>query len=125
VYLSHVPEYRDEAYFNRRLLRWEPETIVNLPQGVGVLAFMLPGSAQLMEANVASLRTHRVVLWGKHGVMARSDISVTRAADRIEYAETAARYEYMDLVAGQRAEGLSLDEMRAVVAAFNVTTDRV
>jgi len=125
VYLSHVPEYRDEAYFNRRLLRWEPETIVNLPQGVGVLAFMLPGSAQLMEANVASLRTHRVVLWGKHGVVARSDISVTRAADRIEYAETAARYEYMDLVAGQRAEGLSLDEMRAVVAAFNVTTDRV
>jgi rhamnulose-1-phosphate aldolase len=125
VYLSHVPEYRDEAYFNRRLLRWEPETIVNLPQGIGVLAFMLPGSAQLMEANVASLRTHRVVLWGKHGVMARSDISVTRAADRIEYAETAARYEYMDLVAGQRAEGLSLDEMRAVVAAFNVTTDRV
>ena len=125
VYLSHVPEYRDEAYFNRRLLRWEPETIVNLPQGVGVLAFMLPGSAQLMEANVASLRTHRVVLWGKDGVMARSDISVTRAADRIEYAETAARYEYMDLVAGQRAEGLSLDEMRAVVAAFNVTTDRV
>lgn len=125
VYLSHVPEYRDEAYFNRRLLRWEPETIVNLPQGVGVLAFMLPGSAQLMAANVASLRTHRVVLWGKHGVVARSDISVTRAADRIEYAETAARYEYMDLVAGQRAEGLSLDEMRAVVAAFNVTTDRV
>ncbi len=125
VYLSHVPEYRDEAYFNRRLLRWEPETIVNLPQGIGVLAFMLPGSAQLMEANVASLRTHRVVLWGKHGVVARSDISVTRAADRIEYAETAARYEYMDLVAGQRAEGLSLDEMRAVVAAFNVTTDRV
>ena len=31
----------------------------------------------------------------------------------------------MDLVAGQRAEGLSLDEMRAVVAAFNVTTDVV
>ena len=125
VYLSHVPEYRDEAYFNRRLLRWEPETIVNLPQGVGVLPFMVPGSAQLMEANIAGLRTHRVVLWGKHGVMARSDISVTRAADRIEYAETAARYEYMDLLAGGRAEGLSGDEMRAVVTTFNVRTDIV
>lgn len=125
VYLSHVPEYGDQAYFNRRLLRWEPETIVNLPQGVGVLPFMVPGSAQLMEANIASLRTHRIVLWGKHGVMARSDISVTRAADRIEYAETAARYEYMDLLAGQRAEGLSRDEMHDVVTAFNVTTDVV
>jgi len=125
VYLSHLPAYRDEAYFNRRLLRWEPETIINLPQGVGLLPFMLPGSAQLMEANVVSLRTHRIVLWGKHGVMARSDISVTRAADRIEYAETAARYEYMDLLAGQRAEGLSRDELREVVSAFNVTTDVV
>lgn len=125
VYLSHVLEYRDEAYFNRRLLRWEPETIVNLPQGVGVLPFMVPGSAELMAANVAGLRTHRVVLWGKHGVMSRSDISITRAADRIEYAETAARYEYMDLLAGQRAEGLSHDEMHAVVAAFDVRTDVV
>jgi rhamnulose-1-phosphate aldolase len=125
VYLSHVPEYRDEAFFNRRLLRWEPETIISLPRGIGVLPFMLPGSAELMEANVASLRRHRIVLWGKHGVMARSDISVTRAVDRIEYAETAARYEYMDLLAGQRAEGLSAAELREIVTAFDVDTDIV
>jgi rhamnulose-1-phosphate aldolase len=98
---------------------------VNLPAGVGVLAFMVPGSATLMAANVESLRTHRIVLWGKHGVMARSDISVTRAVDRIEYAETAARYEYMDLVAGGRAEGLLPGEMRAVVDAFGVKTSVV
>ncbi len=122
VYLSQISTYRDEERFNRRLLRWEPETIVNLPAGVGVLPFMVPGSRALMEANVESLRSHRIVLWGKHGVMARSDISVTRAVDRIEYAETAARYEYMDLVNGERAEGLTLDEMRAVVAAFGVKT---
>lgn len=120
VYLSHVPAYRDEEQFNRRLLRWEPETIVNLPAGVGVLPFMVPGSATLMAANVESLRTHRIVLWGKHGVMARSDISVTRAVDRIEYAETAARYEYMDLANGGRAEGLTFEEVRSVVEAFDV-----
>jgi rhamnulose-1-phosphate aldolase len=122
VYLSHVRAYQDEELFNRRLLRWEPETIVNLPAGVGVLPFMVPGSGQLMAANVESLRTHRIVLWGKHGVMARSDISVTRAVDRIEYAETAARYEYMDLANGGQAEGLTVEEMRLVVSAFGVTT---
>ncbi len=122
TYLSHVPGYRDEERLNRRLLRWEPETIVNLPAGIGVLPFMLPGSKTLMEANVESLRAHRIVLWCKHGVMARSDVSVTRAVDRIEYAETAARYEYMDLVAGGRAEGLTLDELRTVVDAFGVRT---
>lgn len=125
TYLSHIPDYRDEAYVNRRLLRWEPETIVNLPAGIGVLPFMLPGSAPLMEANVLSLRTHRIVLWAKHGVMARSSISVTRAVDRIEYAETAANYEYMDLLAGGRAEGLTPDELRAVATAFDVDTTLV
>ncbi len=125
TYLSHIPAYRDERYFNQRLMRWEPETIVNLPEGIGVLPFILPGSPALMEANVAGLRAHRVVLWSKHGVMARSDVSVTRAADRIEYAEAAALYEYMDLVNGGKGEGLTLDELREVVAAFNVPTTLV
>ncbi len=110
---------------NRRLMRWEPETIVNLPEGIGVLPFMLPGSPVLMEATVAGLREHRVVLWSKHGVMARSDISVTRAADRIEYVETAAMYEYMDVVNHSQAEGLTQDELRTVVEAFDVKTPLV
>jgi len=125
VYLSHIPAYRDQATINRRLLRWEPETIVNLPEGIGALPFILPGSPALMEANVAALRKYYVVLWSKHGVMARSDVSVTKAADRIEYLETAARYEYMDLVAGGKAEGLTPSEIREVVDAFGVETDLV
>jgi len=122
TYLSHVPEYQDEAFFNARVMRWEPETIVQLPQGIGILPFMLPGSDTLMAANVASLRTHRIDVWSKHGVMARSDVSVTRAVDRIEYAEAAARYEYMDIVAGGRAAGLTREEARSVVEAFGVQT---
>jgi rhamnulose-1-phosphate aldolase len=122
TYLSHIPEYQDEASFNARVMRWEPETIVQLPAGIGVLPFMLPGSDTLMAANVESLRTHRIDVWAKHGVMARSDVSVTRAVDRIEYAEAAARYEYMDLVAGARAEGLTREEARSIVEAFGVQT---
>ena len=122
TYLSHVPAYANEDYLNQRLLRWEPETIINLPAGIGFLPFMLPGSAPLMAANVKSLREHRIVVWAKHGVMARSSISVKRAVDRIEYAETGANYEFMDLMNGGRAEGLTLDELRTVVAAFDVQT---
>ncbi len=125
TYLSHVPAYADEAYFNSRVMRWEPETIVQLPAGIGVLPFMIPGSDRLMEANVESLRRHRIVVWAKHGVMARSDISVTRAVDRIEYAEAGARYEYMDLVAGGRGEGLTVEETRSVVHTFGIQTDLV
>lgn len=120
TYLSHVPAYRDAAAMNSRILRWEPESVVALPQGIGVLDFMVPGSDELMAANVAALRDHEIVLWSKHGVMARSDLSVTRAVDRVEYAETGARYEYMDLVAGGRAERLTDAEVRAVATSFDV-----
>jgi len=122
TYLSHIPAYRSTAAMNSRILRWEPESIVALSAGIGVLDFMLPGSEELMAANVDGLREFEIVLWSKHGVMARSDLSVTRAVDRIEYAETGARYEYMNLVAGGRAEGLSDDEISAVAREFGVTS---
>lgn len=121
--LSHIPGYRDSAVFNGKIMRWEPESIVALPQGIGVLEFMVPGSDELMRNNVESLRNHAIVLWSKHGVMARSDVSVTNAVDKIEYAETGARYEYMNLSIGGVGEGLRREEMRAVKDAFHVDTD--
>ena len=120
TYLSHVARYRDESYLNRHLLRWQPEMIVNLPEGLGSVPFQLPGSPELEAATVESLRIHRVVVWCKHGVMARSDQSVKRAADRVEYAETGARYEYMNLANGEQGEGLADAEIRAICAAFNI-----
>ncbi len=122
TYLSHLPAYRDSATMNARILRWEPETVVVLSQGIAVLQFMVPGSAELMAANVAGLRDHEIVLWSKHGVMARSDLSVTRAVDRVEYAETGARYEYMDIVAGGHGEGLTPDELARVADTFEVSS---
>jgi rhamnulose-1-phosphate aldolase len=120
TYLSHIPAYNNETYLNRHLLRWQPESIVQLPEGIGFVPFQVPGSPQLMGATLASLRQHRIVIWAKHGVMARSDVSVKRASDRVEYAETAARYEYLNLAAGERAEGLTDDEIRAICESLNI-----
>ena len=120
TYLSHIPAYQDTLYLNRHILRWQPELIINLPEGVGHVPFQLPGSPALMEATLAALQKHRIILWGKHGVMARSDISVKRASDRIEYAETGARYEYMNLANHELGEGLSVEQIRSVARAFNV-----
>ena len=120
TYLSHIPRYQDQMYLNRHLLRWQPELIVNLPEGVGYVPFHIPGSDELMSATVESLRIHRVVLWAKHGAMARSDTSVKRASDRIEYAETAAHYEYMNLLNGEQGTGLTSDEILAICGAYNV-----
>jgi len=123
TYLSHISRYQDERHLNRRLLRWQAETILNMPEGIGVLPFMLPGSDELMRETVRSMRAHQIVLWARHGVVARSDDSVLGALDLIEYAETAARYEYLNLVAGERSEGLSPAEIREICRAWNVQQD--
>lgn len=122
TYLSHVPAYRSTAAMNAHILRWEPESIVSLSSGIGVLDFMVPGSEELQQANVAGLRDFEIVLWSKHGVMSRSDLSVTRAVDKVEYAETGAHYEYLDLVAGGPAEGLTEAEIASVARTFSISS---
>lgn len=122
TFLSHVPAYRSTAVMNQKIMRWEPESIVAMPAGIGVLEFMVPGSEELQAANVAGLREHEIVLWSKHGTMSRNDLSVTRAVDRVEYAETGAKYEYMNIVAGGIAEGLSQEDISTVARTFNVSS---
>jgi rhamnulose-1-phosphate aldolase len=114
TYLSHLPDYQDEEYLNRRLLRWQPETIFNFPEGIGVLPFLLPGSAELTVETTLALRKHRMVIWSQHGVMARADNSILHALDLIEYAEAAAQYEYLNLCTGGRSEGLSPEHIREI-----------
>ncbi len=120
TYLSHIARYQNGPYLNRHILRWQPESIVNLPEGVGFVPFAVPGSQQLMDANIEQLRGHRVALWAKHGVMARSDTSVKRACDRIEYAEVGARYEYLNLCNSGIADGLSDAEIRQICDTFGI-----
>lgn len=120
TYLSHIERYQDERYLNTHLLRWQPETILNLPEGIGFMPFQVPGSEALMSANTIWMRNHRLVVWAKHGVMARSNNSLMHAVDLVEYAETAARYEYLNLAAGEPANGLSREELRAICEANRI-----
>jgi rhamnulose-1-phosphate aldolase len=107
-------------YLNTHLLRWQPELIVNLPEGIGIVPFSVPSSEELMASTMTELCDHRIVIWSKHGVIARSDVSIKRASDRIEYAEAAARYEYMNLMSGEPADGLSTEEIQSICKAFNI-----
>lgn len=123
TYLSHIPRYQDELFLNTHLLRWQPETILNMPEGIGFMPFQVPGSADLMSANAIWARNHRLVVWAKHGVIARSDQSLMNAVDLVEYTETAARYEYLNLTSGEPASGLSREEIRAICEANNINQD--
>ena len=121
TYLSHLADYQNEQYLNQHLLRWQPETILNFPQGIGVLPILLPASAQLTVETVLALREHPMVIWSQHGMMARADYSIFHALDLVEYAETAAHYEYLNLTAGERSEGISPNHLREVAKSWNIS----
>ena len=122
TYLTHVRQYQDEVKLNKRLFRWQPETIMMLPEGLGYVPFISPGSKKLSTKTVASLEKHRIVVWGKHGVMVSSHHSMKQAVDYIEYVETAARYETINLLLGEIAEGLSDDDIRQICHTFQLDT---
>ena len=120
TYLSHISRYQDWRYLNHHLLRWQPETIINFPDGIGVLPFIMLGSEEQMAATVQVMRSSKVLIWSQHGVIARSDDSILHALDLIEYAETAAHYEYLNLLANEKSEGLSPQQIRSICEFWNV-----
>lgn len=114
TYLSHHPAYPDTRALSQRLCRWEPEMLVVFPDGIGLLPFQVPASAEQQAVTVAGLRQHRAVVWQRHGIVTRSDDSVGAAADLVDYAETAASYEVLNLALGQPTEGLSDEQLHLI-----------
>jgi len=123
TWLSHIVEYREFRRLNRQLMRWQPETLVMLPEGIGTVPFVTPGTPEQGRLTTREMGRHRLVVWAKHGVVARSPAGPLAAADLIDYAEAAARYEVLDIHAGRQAEGISLQELRGIAARFEVPTD--
>lgn len=120
VFLSHLPDVTSSAHLNERLMRWEPETAVVAPEGVELAAFQVPGSPGQMQATVRALARSSAVVWAKHGIVTRSDVSATQAADLVEYLEAAATYEVMNLSLGSPSSGLDEGERAAVARAFGL-----
>lgn len=124
TYLSHIPAYQSTHKLNRTLMRWQPETVVFVRGGFAFVPFEVFGTPELCDATIYAANTGAsVLLWAKHGVLVRSAESVEKALDIIEYAEAAARTEYMDLCAGGRGEGLSLREIRKIARTYGINTE--
>jgi rhamnulose-1-phosphate aldolase len=120
TFLSHIPKYQNREFLNTHLLRWQPETILNFPEGIGVLPFLLPGSQQLMTETMLSMRDHQMVVWSQHGIIARADESILHALDLVEYIETSAQYETLNLLTGEKSEGIEPKSLRAIAEVWNV-----
>ncbi len=120
TYLSHLSGYQSAEALNARLLRWQPELILQLFDGIGVAPFLIPGSSALQEATLKLSDRHRVVIWARHGAIVRVSGSVKKASDLIEYAETGARYECLNLQCGQDAGGICQADLLRLCIEFGI-----
>ncbi|MEI7988034.1 MAG: class II aldolase/adducin family protein [Chloroflexota bacterium] len=121
TYLSHKPEYDSTLKMTLRLIRWEPETICVFPEGIGIVPFQVPGTSEQMIATLEMMKIHRLVVWQRHGTVSRSNISVLKAGDLVEYAEAAARFEMLNLQLGKTDGGLTDEEILRVCKTNGVT----
>jgi rhamnulose-1-phosphate aldolase len=120
TFLSHMAQCSDTPGMNSHVLRWHPELIHHLHDGIGVAPLLVPGSDALMRATVELSERHRVVIWSRHGAIARVSGSIKRACDLIEYAETGARYEFMNLQCGGKAEPISVAALLRICKELGV-----
>ncbi|HMD88491.1 MAG TPA: class II aldolase/adducin family protein [Anaerolineaceae bacterium] len=120
TYLSDIPKYQDQNYLNKHLLRWHTDLAFDFADGIGVLPFLVLGSHGLIKSSIKLFQYHRLVIWSKHGVIARDPNSVLNAVDLIEAIESGAHYEYLNLINHELADGLTNEEIKASIDAKGI-----
>jgi rhamnulose-1-phosphate aldolase len=108
--LTHMRQYLVEEALNRLLWSMHPEMKIVMPDGVGVVPYVLPGSDQLADATVKALANHRMVLWEKHGCVAVGR-DVFDAFDLIDTANKSAQIFFLVKSAGCEPEGLTAAQL--------------
>lgn len=89
VTLTHDPELRSAKKLNALLMGMHTETAYFLPEGIGYVPLVAPGSPELAKATFKSLKDHTLVVWEKHGCIAIGK-DVHEAFDRIDVLAKAA-----------------------------------
>ncbi len=76
--------------FSRTLWTFATEDVVVFPDGIGVLPWMLCGTAEIGVATAKKMQDYRLVVWSLHGVYGAGE-SIDEAFGLIETAEKAAQ----------------------------------
>ena len=95
------------------------ECIVVFPEGVGVLPWMLCGTKEIGVATAEKMKTHRLVVWGLHGIYGCGD-TVDEAFGLIETVEKGAQL-YLLTKQYKELSTISDDDLKTIAAWYKVT----
>jgi len=118
VALTQIKEFCNEEKLNKLLWGMHPETMVFVPEGVGFVPYVTPGTENIAIETLKVLEKHQVALWEKHGVFSIGE-SVFDTFDTIDILAKSAKIFFLTKSAGYQAEGLTDEELKIlkVVAA--------
>lgn len=117
VALTQIKEFQDENKLNKLLWGMHPESMVFVPEGLGLVPYILPGTTKIADATLRKISRHKVVLWEKHGAFAVGE-DVFDAFDMIDILSKSARIYFMVKQSGHEPEGLSDNELNELKEAF-------
>jgi len=115
IAISHIPEFCDQKRLNNLLWKMHPETIMFIPKGVGFVPFKLPGSIEIADATVESLKEHQIALWEKHGVFSIAQ-SLNDGFDLLDIAAKSVRIYFMCLQSGNKPQGLNDEQLKLLAS---------
>jgi rhamnulose-1-phosphate aldolase len=110
IAMTHDPRFSSSDALAAALQAMLPEALLYLPEGVGVVPYLRTGSEALGAASAEALLIHRVILWEKHGVVARGETAAL-AFDAIDIAAKAASIHLLCRQAGYEPSGISRDQL--------------
>jgi rhamnulose-1-phosphate aldolase len=117
IALSQIEKYLHEDIINHLLITMHSEVKICIPDGVGVAPFRRPGSEELADVTVATLRKHHVLLWEKHGCAAVA-ADIAEAFDYIDIMEKAATIFLLCKSSGYLPQGLSDKQLAEISGKF-------
>ena len=110
IALTHIRALCDKTTINRILLGMHPEARVFVPEGVGFVPYLLPGTTTIGESTVKELASHDVALWEKHGVFATGR-TPQETFDIIDLLAKSASIWFLCRSAGYDPEGLTESQL--------------
>jgi rhamnulose-1-phosphate aldolase len=90
IALSQISGLRSQEALNEALSKILPELSIYLPEGIAYIPYLKSGSIELAEASAEAMKTFRVAIWEKHGIIATGP-TLEDAFDAIDLVAKAAR----------------------------------
>jgi len=119
VAMSHNKKFLGKDVLSKLLWSMIPETKAFCPLGLGIVPYRIPGSNALGEETLRQLEEYDVVLWEKHGVMAKG-LDVMDAFDQIDVLSKSCKIYESAKSMGFEPEGMSDEQMQEMTEVFDL-----